>query len=344
MIPTPQAAGRWSWRVRAQRGGGLVTLWSDAATYPVQSLDDVLIGPGSTTGSTVQDVVLDWLPVTGATKYEVQVGLDQDFTIPVETKTVYGTRYSPVTTYDNDQYFWRVRAIDTGGTKMAWPAVPFEFQRDWPDQPTLLHPMDQIAPPAGDDFYYQWTPVPHATRYQLQVGTDENFSPLTYDTCTTASTTYTPTYGSSNGDCLPTQGILTYWRVRALDAPHSPAIEGIYSEIHTLIYSSGVVTLSSPPDFASVGVPTLKWQAATARRAILRRDPGQRRQPGDEATKTFSLSWTPEDALDPADGPFTWTVQGIDKGASATSPKYAGRSFSSQRRAADNRRCLPSPR
>ncbi len=116
--------------------------------------------------------MLDWLPVSGATKYEVQVGLDEDFTIPVETKTVYGTRYSPVTTYDNDQYFWRVRAIDTGGMKMAWPAVPFEFQRDWPDRPTLLHPVDQIAPPTGDDLYYQWTPVPHATRYQLQVGTD----------------------------------------------------------------------------------------------------------------------------------------------------------------------------
>ena len=125
MLPIPQAAGTWSWRVRAQRGGGLVTLWSDAATYGVQSLDDVLIGPGSTTGSTVQDVVLDWLPVSGATKYEVQVGLDEDFTIPVETKTVYGTRYSPITTYDNDQYFWRVRAIDTGGMKMAWPDVPF---------------------------------------------------------------------------------------------------------------------------------------------------------------------------------------------------------------------------
>ena len=159
MIPTPQTASTWSWRVRAQRGGGLVTLWSEAATYVVQSLDDVLIGPDSpTTGSTVQDVVLDWLPVSGATKYEVQVGLDEDFTIPVETKTVYGTRYSPVTTYDNDQYFWRVRAIDTGGMKMAWPAVPFEFQRDWPDQPTLLHPTNQIAPATGDDYYYQWTP------------------------------------------------------------------------------------------------------------------------------------------------------------------------------------------
>ena len=206
MIPTPQAAGVWSWRVRAQRGGGVVTLWSDAATYEVQSLDDVLIGPGSTTGSTVQDVVLDWLPVSGATKYEVQVGLDEDFTIPVETKTVYSTRYSPVTTYDNDQYFWRVRAIDTGGIKMAWPAVPFIVPAG------LAGPADAAAPgqpdrsAAGDDFYYQWTPVPHATRYQLQVGTDPNFSPDTYDTCMTASTTYTPGYESQQRSCMPSQG------------------------------------------------------------------------------------------------------------------------------------------
>ena len=37
------------------------------------------------------------------------------------------TRYSPTITYDNDQYFWRVRAIDAGNNKMAWPQTPFSF-------------------------------------------------------------------------------------------------------------------------------------------------------------------------------------------------------------------------
>lgn len=328
LIPNPQAAGTWYWRVRAERGSGLVSLWSDPATYEVQSLADVQIGPDSPSGSPVEDVVLDWLPVAGAAKYEVQVGLDQDFTIPLETKTVYSTRYSPVTTYDNDQYFWRVRAIDAAGTKMAWPSVPFEFQRNWPDRPTLLHPADQIAPAAGDDFYYQWTPVPHATRYDVELSTDQNFSTI-LASCSTAATTYTPTYAPNNGDCLPSQGSLTYWRVRAFDAPHSPSIEGIYSEIHRFIYDSGPITLTSPANGASVGVPTLKWQAArhAERYYVEIRD---KTDAVTASTKTYSLSWTPEGAaqLDPADGPFTWTVQGMDKGSTQpTSPKYAGRSF-----------------
>ena len=339
MIPTPQAAGGWSWRVRAQRGSGMVTLWSDAATYQVQSLDDVLIGPGSTTGSTVQDVVLDWLPVSGATKYEVQVGLDEDFTIPVETKTVYGTRYSPVTTYDNDQYFWRVRAIDTGGMKMAWPAVPFEFQRDWPDQPTLVHPMDQIAPPTGDDFYYQWTAgaARHAIPARSPAPTRTS-RPAPMTPARRRARHTRPATSPTTETACPHRGVVTYWRVRALDAPHSPAIEGIYSEIHTFIYSSGAVTLSSPANSASVGVPTLKWQAAThAERYFV-----EIRDNTDnvvDTTKTFSLSWTPEDELEPADGPFTWTVQGMDKGASSpTSPQVRRAQFHPDWRAARHRR------
>ena len=51
------------------------------------------------------------------------------------------------------------------------------FQRRWPDQPTLVYPPVAGAPAVGGDFYYQWTPVQHATRYQLDVGTDPNFTP-----------------------------------------------------------------------------------------------------------------------------------------------------------------------
>ena len=71
----------------------------------------------------------------------------------------------------------------------------------------------------------------------------------------------------------------------------------------------------------------MKWQAAThAERYFV-----EIRDNTDnvvESAKTFSLSWTPEDTLDPADGPFTWSVQGLDKGASSpTSPMYGSRSF-----------------
>ena len=190
--------------------------------------------------------MLDWLPVSGATKYEVQVGLDEDFTIPVETKTVYSTRYSPVTTYDNDFVLLAGPRDRYRGHKMAWPAVAFSFQRNWLDRPTLLYPTNQSSRAAGDDLHYQWTPVPHATRYQLQVGSDQNFSPDTYDTCTTAEHDVHAGRGHLTLGCMPGQGDVAYWRVRALDTPHSPAIEGIYSEIHSFIYDSDGVSPTSP--------------------------------------------------------------------------------------------------
>ncbi len=322
MVPTPQAAGTWSWRVRAQRSRDLVTLWSDPATYEVLPLADVQIDPDMTDGTPVQDVVLDWLPVPGAVKYELQVGLDQDFTIPVETKTVLGTRYSPTTTYNNDQFFWRVRAIDAAGAKMSWPSTPFEFQRSWPQRPTLTYPADQLAPSVGDAFYFQWTPVQHATRYQLNVGTDPNFSPSTYTTCTTAATTYTP--GNGIGlSCMPGQGEVTYWRVRALDAPRN--VEGIYSDIHRFVYDSGRVTQTAPVNGSTVSVPTLKWQAARDAEKYfvsLRDNTGS----VVETATTYSLSWTVDGSkrLDPTKSPYTWAVQAVDYGGAKSPLSFSG--------------------
>jgi hypothetical protein len=329
-VPTPQAPEVWHWRVRADLGNGTFTQWSgplDGATYEILPLEDVQPDPSMEVGGAVQDVVLKWLPVPGATKYEVEVGLNDDFTQPVETRTVVSTRYSPTITYDNDQFFWRVRAIDAGGNKMPWPAAPLSFQRSWPQKPELVWPPNQVAPAVGDDFYFQWTPVRHATRYQLEMGPDPNFSPNTVVKCTTAGTTFTAASGDYLG-CMPAQGQRTYWRVRAVDGPRSPLVEGIYSDIHEFVYDSGRVQQLSPADGASVAVPTLRWAPATD--AVSYKV--ELRNSGDNlvgSTTTNSLSWTPTGStvLDPTQGPFSWTVQSVDYSGS-TSPKYTGRTFS----------------
>ena len=78
-----------------------------------------------TPSPTLQDVSLDWQPVPGATKYQLQVGKDPDFnTIIGQTVTVYGTRYQPNQTYPNAGYYWRVRALDAANTPMPWTTKP----------------------------------------------------------------------------------------------------------------------------------------------------------------------------------------------------------------------------
>ncbi len=45
------------------------------------------------------------------------------------------TRYSPAITLDNDQFWWRVRAVDLAGQPTPWTTSLFGFQRQWLDQP-----------------------------------------------------------------------------------------------------------------------------------------------------------------------------------------------------------------
>ena len=62
---------------------------------------------------------------------------------------------------------------------MAWPPTPFQFNSRLAQTPRpSVYPADSTS--VGDPFYFQWTPVRWATRYQLDVGTDLGFSPGTF--------------------------------------------------------------------------------------------------------------------------------------------------------------------
>ena len=134
--------------MRAQRGSGLVTQWSDPWTYVIQPLADVIFEPTMYhTGAPITDVALDWQPVGGAVRYQLQVALDPDFNQASmkDDRAVVSTRFSPQFTYLNDDFYWRVRAIDAGNNKMAWPLTPFQFTRDWPNKPTLVYPPNATS-------------------------------------------------------------------------------------------------------------------------------------------------------------------------------------------------------
>ncbi len=319
-VNSPQAPGTWFWRVRANRGNGLFTGWSDGASYQVGQLADPQPGDDMSSVTPMQDVSLDWKPVAGATTYQLQIGHDPDFNNIVDDETVAGTRFQPDITYDNDQYYWRVRAIDASGNRMPWTTdAPLTFQRNWPDQPTLEYPQNQFAPTVGDPMYYQWSAVRRASRYQLDVGGDPNFSPNSFATCLVTSTTF-----PVNGACAPMgQGATTYWRVRGLDDPRG--VQGIYSAIHHFVYSSGKITQLAPGNGDTVDVPTLQWQAVPNAQdyfvSITDKDGNNAAQ-----VTTPSTTWTPEVTLAAAGSPYTWTVQSVSA-QNVTSPLYSGHTF-----------------
>ncbi len=179
-----------SWRVRAVFSGSYNSTWSDVGHFTIGALvAPTLTAPIDSPTTQVTDAVLDWEPVPGAVKYEVQVDTNDQFVDPLADKaTVYSTWYAKPATLDNDQYWWRVRAIDVNGKASPWAASLNQFQRSWNDVPELVHPNDSTL--ADDPFYYEWDPIPHASGYELEISEDANFS--TKETCPTLNTTFTP--------------------------------------------------------------------------------------------------------------------------------------------------------
>ena len=232
VIPDPLTTGDWYWRVTAIKGAALVSLPSTVSRFDIEPLAQPQISyPPNDVNLEIEDVVVDWTPVPGALYYDVQISTDQDFnTIANSVTNVRSTRYSPPVTLNSDQFWWRVRAVDQAGQPTPWTESLFGFKRLWPDTPQAVFPLGTVGSPGstGPKPFFQWTPVQHASTYELDVSTNINFSPGVTKTCATAATTYTPRHGS---DCMYPAGTTMYWRVRPIDGPYPVAsgLPGLYS-------------------------------------------------------------------------------------------------------------------
>lgn len=315
VVPLPLTVGPYYWRVTASLGTGLNSLPSQAATFEVLPLDPVVLtGPPDSPNYEVEDVVLNWDPVPGAQYYQLRVATDSSFATVVDNVTkIYGTQYSPKTTYNNNQYYWQVRAVDLAGQPTDWTTVQNNFNRVWPDRPQAVHPLGTVASPqhfSGKPFL-QWTPVQHASNYQVDVGSDPNFSPNTYDSCLVAGTTYT--FGGSIEPCSMPAGVVSYWRVRPMDRPfNTTGVQGLYSATQAVIWDADYFASFSPANGATVNIPTLSWQPARWAASYRIQLIDQNGSTVKTAT-TYSTSYTPvvTARLTAAKSPYTWKINAV---------------------------------
>jgi hypothetical protein len=340
-LPTGDAGEAYRWRVKAIRDGraGVESAYSNDGVFTLKPLDTVtLVSPAD--GAVVQDVVLDWQPLPGAAYYELQVSTDDNFSAStlVDDRTgrdrVLGTRYSPPVTYDNNTYYWRVRAVDTSGNPSAWSNAsdPPSFVRSWAgpaNTPLQTAPANNAS--VGPGWHLQWTPVRNASMYEVQMGPDANFSPGTFASCQVAGTTYAPgsfaindvtgSASQKNDDkCTPVAGARTYWRVRPLDLPFARSgtatdgVQGIYSAIRSFTFKSTPVGGGSigmaPPDGATVDVPALSWNAVQGASFYKVSVWDRTGSTVVSKAKTFATSYVPAPsaALSAAKSPYEWSL------------------------------------
>ncbi|CAM3620347.1 Ig-like domain-containing protein [Nocardioides zeicaulis] len=261
-VPEALPAGDYFWKVTATLEGGFNSQPSPTSSFVLNALPSPrLTYPIDDINVAIEDVVFDWEPVPGAITYDLQVATDSTFNnFAFKADNLYGSRYSPATTLYNDQFWWRVRAVDLAGQPTAWSTARFSFQRKWPQYaqaqwPTglLSTPDASVAPSDGDKMFFQWSPVKHASRYELAVALDRNFSSSTR-TCITASTTYAPRDGS---DCTFSPGTIFYWKVRPLDDPYPGGLPGVFSDIQKVKWGTPRA-IGTPPASADSQVAGLR--------------------------------------------------------------------------------------
>jgi hypothetical protein len=269
VIPKALTTGDWYWRVIANKSSSILSQPSPTVSFNIGALDvPALDTPTDTFEEVIEDVRLDWRPVPGAATYDLQVALDPDFVNYAYTATgLRGTAYSPPTTLNNDEFWWRVRAVDSAGVASPWRESQYNFKRQWLDQAQPMHPLGTSMSPGLQDMdttYFSWTPAQHATHYQVEVADNIGFNGATRcttsssTTLSTASVTYVPRFNGNARDCQipattnPDSKIVYWWRVRPMDLPYEDpdGLSGAWSTAQAFYRTPRVVEGVAPSDEA----------------------------------------------------------------------------------------------
>jgi hypothetical protein len=136
---------RWEARVDQARQVFTPTAPPPRLLHPTCQLE----GDGLTYGQQVLEHFphLDWVPVSGADHYEVQIATDAGFGPSViESAETELASYTPVTRYPPDTYFWRVRAENSAGVPIGgWSEVyHFALARQFSPEPIYNTATDAL--------------------------------------------------------------------------------------------------------------------------------------------------------------------------------------------------------
>ncbi|HEX3019016.1 MAG TPA: carbohydrate binding domain-containing protein [Chitinispirillaceae bacterium] len=205
---------------------------------------------------------LVWSKVTAATSYTVQLSTSPLFENFIVNQAVNTDTILPVNSLSNNTaYYWRVQAVNLGGTG-AWSATDtFTTVMSAPGITSLIFPLDNaLNQPTGTLF--TWSSVNSAAGYRLIVASDSLFTQLVKD-----SSGITDTSIAITGLINDTK---YYWQVSAINAGGNGPWSGKRNFTTIVSLPSKVILVVAASDTIKTNQTTIFWHPSTPKIAKYR--------------------------------------------------------------------------
>jgi len=238
-------------------------------TLPTPKQVIVLVVPTTPTlvspadGAQDQFLVLNlkWNSASSDVVYRLQIATNPAFTTTVfDDSTITTTQQQVGPLQQNTTYYWRVKAMNSGGTS-PWssPVWNFTTKLTAPATPALVSPADR----AQDQLLVlilKWNPASNDAVYRLQIGTSPTFTTIVFDDSTITNTQ------QQVGPLR--QNTAYYWRVKAKNMVGMSD----YSTVWRFTTTGAAIELPPPQNFVlsnrQNNAVTLQWAAGVFTRPI----------------------------------------------------------------------------
>ena len=248
------------WRVKAINSGGaspFSSVWSFTTVQYVPSapLAPVLSSPvNGAVSQPIDNLSLIWNASQNAVNYHLQVSLNSSFSnfviedasLTNTSKIISGLSYSTT-------YYWRVKAINSGGASpfsSVWSFTTVQYVPSAPLAPVLSSPNNGAVSQPIENLSLIWNESQNAANYHLQVSLNPSFSSFVIEDASLTNTlkiisglSYSTTY---------------YWRVKAKNSGGESPFSSVWSFTTTdappnqwVQYNTGVPYSLFGVDFAS---------------------------------------------------------------------------------------------
>ena len=255
-----QTSTTYSWRVRAKNAGGTsgwssVRIFTTSSGLPPPPAAPTLSSPANGATNVQPPLALSWNSSSGASTYRLQVSVNSNFSgTMLDESGLQSTSRTLNSLEPETKYYWRVRGENQGGASDWSAAWSFTTSVAPPGAPNLLEPLNG-AGKVPLNVTLKWSRISGANSYHLQLGTNSNFTALSYENSAIADTVHQPS-GLKNSTSY-------FWRVRANNAG-GPGNWSTASTFSTVESAPAAPQLAAPLNGArSQSIqPVLKWSPA----------------------------------------------------------------------------------